>query len=87
MNIQNIHKNILSRMTKIPEIILNLSKKFKKGLYQEELNNIRLHYPNYSEIYTNGSKDNNNTGCASTFKNIDSPKNIYIKKHLYSEQN
>lgn len=92
INIQNIYIRISHLTTHpphwmitIPEIIL--SKKPKRVtnpiIYQEELNNIRLHYPNYNEIYTNRSQNNNNTGCAATIKNLytklSTKRSIYIQ--------
>ena len=57
----------LLRIYKQPVVILDLNKLPKNKthplIYQEKLNNIQEIYPNYEDIYTNGSESNFGTGC------------------------
>ena len=77
ISLTNIHDTVqLSSspwLLKQPVVILDLSKLTKKNthplIYHEKLHNIQEKYPNYSHIYTDGSKDSNRTGCGVAFNN------------------
>ena len=71
ISIKNIHDTVQLNsppwLLEKSEVILDLNKLSKKKthplIYQEKLHNIQDNLPNYLHIYTDGSKDNNGTGC------------------------
>ena len=82
--ISSIHNSILPETPpwtmKQTEINLNLKKKSKLNTnpieYHDELQHIKLQYPDYSFLYTDGSKSNNHTGCAATYNNTTIKKKL-----------
>ena len=71
ISIKNIHDTVQLNsppwLLEKSEVILDLNKLSKKKtpplIYQEKLHSIQDNLPNYLHIYTDGSKDNNGTGC------------------------
>ena len=93
MDLTEIHKTIIpdiSRWTiKTPNINLTLRKFHKNKTYllifQEELENVKERYPKHSHIFTDVSKLEKITGCA-TMRKGEIFKNISQITPLYSAQ-
>ena len=77
ISIKNIHDTVQLNsppgILEKSEVILDLNKLSKKKthplIYQEKFHNIQDNLPNYLHIYTDGSKDNNGTGCGAVLNN------------------
>ena len=92
--IGNIHDSLqLSSppwLLKQSKVILDLNKLSKKKThpltYQEKLYNIHKNYPNYLHIYTDGSKDNQGTGCGAVLNNKTMKQSLPKEASIFSAE-
>ena len=92
--ITNVHKSILPQIPpwiiKKPQVILQLNKLHKTkthpSTYLEKFHTILLHHPDYQYIFTDGSKDNNKTACATVLNKTIHKKALPMKSSIFTAE-
>ena len=88
--LQNVDENIPPWTLRSPEVNLSLSS-FKKSdtppeVFKEEFSKIRDEHDDFIQIYTDGSKDDNNVGCAAFEKSFISRVRLPSKASIFTAE-
>ena len=94
ISVTNVHKSILPQIPpwiiKNPQVILQLNKLHKTkthpSIYLEKFRTILLHHPDHRYLFTDGSKDNDKTACATVLNKTIHKKALPMKSSIFTAE-
>ena len=90
----NVHENIISEVPpwilRSPKVLLDLSDLSKKDtpspVFIQKFNEIKDEHSYFTQIYTDGSKDNNRVGCSAIVNNINIKQRLPSNASIFTAE-